>query len=200
MSYKRYPIFLDLRKKVILVIGGGEVALQKVKQLIQTEANIHLIAEKVNQKIYELDLKESVLKIEKRSVLHSDLNEIDLLIIATSDTHLNRKYTLLARERNIWSNSVDDVRNCDFFTSSTVDHGNIRFAISSDGKFPGLTRALRRLLNDILPESDLPLLESLGKARIKLKDQLPEPKERMNVLRQLLTSIEQKYFNKNYKF
>jgi len=196
MSYKRYPVFLDLRDKHILVIGAGPIALQKVKQLLSTDAHIHIIAKDISAEIYELQKCYSKLQINKREIAEEDIRNIDLLIVATSNTILNRKVTAIARERHIWVNSVDDVQNCDFFTSSTVDYGDVRIAISSDGTFPGLTRALRRLLQDILPQNDLPLLQALGKAREAFKTRVPNFQKRTIILRKILRDIEDQYFNR----
>jgi precorrin-2 dehydrogenase/sirohydrochlorin ferrochelatase len=194
VSYKRYPIFLDLRKKVVLVVGGGNIALQKVKELIKTESNIHIVAKEIDPKFYQLELLNSALKIEKRAIIDADIVDVDLLIVATSDAALNKHLVSIARSRNIWANSVDDVSNCDFYTSSTIDHGNFRFAISSDGMFPGLTRTLRKLITDLLPNTNIPLLENIALARSKLKSQLPDAETRMNILRGIIAQLEETYF------
>ncbi|MBL8994483.1 MAG: bifunctional precorrin-2 dehydrogenase/sirohydrochlorin ferrochelatase, partial [Spirochaetia bacterium] len=192
-----FPVFLNLKNRSVLVIGGGKVASEKIRNLRGTEAKVSVIAQKVsNDAKALLDAKE-ISSIEEREIVESDLLGKHLVIAATNDHATNVRLAGWARKAGILFNAVDDPENCDFFTGAVIDHGPVRISLSSEGGLPGLSSYLRKVLALLLPKAHAPLWEKLAALRKRLKGILPGSENRMNAMRAVMQDLEKKYFNLN---
>ncbi|MGV3668086.1 MAG: precorrin-2 dehydrogenase/sirohydrochlorin ferrochelatase family protein [Leptospira bouyouniensis] len=196
MDTKKYPIFLNLEGRNILIVGGGNACLEKLIGLEFTGANLHLISISYKEEVQKFLQKHPQIKTETRPVTEDDLNHRDIIFLATSDPETNKKYRALAKSKGIWVNSVDDPKNCDFYSSSTVSIGPIQFAISTDGMFAGVSSTLRKLFEETLPEEDHELLETIFVMRRNLKELLPNQEERRKVLKDIIHKLNSEYFHK----
>ncbi|EMY70492.1 bifunctional precorrin-2 dehydrogenase/sirohydrochlorin ferrochelatase [Leptospira vanthielii] len=196
MNFKKYPIFLNLENKNILIVGGGNACLEKLVGLEFTGAKLHVISIEFSEEVKTFLNKYPNIAVEQRAVLEEDLNHRDIIFLATSDPDTNRNFRKTAKEKGIWVNSVDDPKNCDFYSSSSVSIGPVQFAISTDGKFAGVSSTLRKLFEEILPEEDHELMETLFLMRRNLKEILPENAERRKVLKEIVQNLNSKYFHK----
>ena len=196
MNFKKYPIFLNLENKNILIVGGGNACLEKLVGLEFTGAKLHVISIDFSEEVKTFLNKYPNIAVEQRAVLEEDLNHRDIIFLATSDPDTNRNFRKIAKEKGIWVNSVDDPKNCDFYSSSSVSIGPVQFAISTDGKFAGVSSALRKLFEEILPEEDYELMETLFEMRRNLKEILPENAARRKVLKEIIQNLNSKYFHK----
>ncbi|XDD55306.1 bifunctional precorrin-2 dehydrogenase/sirohydrochlorin ferrochelatase [Leptospira sp. WS4.C2] len=196
MNFKKYPIFLNLENKNILIVGGGNACLEKLVGLEFTGAKLHVISIDFSEEVKTFLNKYPNIAVEQRAVLEEDLNHRDIIFLATSDPDTNRNFRKIAKEKGIWVNSVDDPKNCDFYSSSSVSIGPVQFAISTDGKFAGVSSTLRKLFEEILPEEDYELMETLFEMRRNLKEILPENAERRKVLKEIIQNLNSKYFHK----
>ncbi|TGK46061.1 bifunctional precorrin-2 dehydrogenase/sirohydrochlorin ferrochelatase [Leptospira kanakyensis] len=197
MNFKKYPIFLNLENKNILIVGGGNACLEKLKGLEFTGAKIHVIAINFSAEVKTFLAKYPNITTEERAVGEEDLNHRDIIFLGTSDSGINQKFRALAKEKGIWVNSVDDPKNCDFYSSSSVSIGPVQFAISTDGKFAGVSSTLRKLFEEIIPEEDHELMETLFEMRRNLKEILPNDKERRLVLKEIVQNLNSRYFHKH---
>ncbi|EOQ88510.1 siroheme synthase domain protein [Leptospira yanagawae serovar Saopaulo str. Sao Paulo = ATCC 700523] len=196
MNPKKYPIFLNLEGRNILIVGGGSACLEKLMGLEYTGANLHLISLDYSEDVISFLERYPQIKRETRAVIEEDLNHRDIIFLATSDTETNKRFRTLAKNKGIWVNSVDDPKNCDFYSSSTVTVGPIQFAISTDGMFAGVSSTLRKLFEEVLPEEDHELLETIFIMRRKLKELLPNQEERRKVLKGIIQKLNSEYFHK----
>lgn len=196
MTVKKYPIFLNLEGRNILIVGGGNACLEKLMGLEHTAANLHLISITYSDEVKAFLEKYPQIKVETRAVTEEDLNHRDIIFLATSDPNTNKEFRALAKAKGIWVNSVDDPKNCDFYSSSTVTVGPIQFAISTDGMFAGVSATLRKLFEEVLPEEDHELLETLFMMRRNLKERLPNQEERRKVLKAIIQKLNSEYFHK----
>ena len=89
---------------------------------------------------------------------------------------------------------MDDPPNCDFYSASVVDKGPIRIAISTNGGFPGISKVLRKALEIVLPDTDKDSFQKLFGIRKKLQETITNSKERSKVLKEVIATIEEKYF------
>ncbi|TGM81485.1 bifunctional precorrin-2 dehydrogenase/sirohydrochlorin ferrochelatase [Leptospira mtsangambouensis] len=197
MKFKKYPIFLNLENKNILIVGGGNACLEKLYGLEHTGAKIQVISIELSDEVRSFLRKYPEIKTEERPVKEEDLNHSDIIFLGTSDPETNQKFRALAKEKGTWVNSVDDPKNCDFYSSSTVSVGPIQFAISTDGKFAGISSTLRKLFEEVLPEEDHELMETLFEMRRKLKEILPDHQERRLALKEIIQNLNSKYFHKS---
>ncbi|MGE8781308.1 precorrin-2 dehydrogenase/sirohydrochlorin ferrochelatase family protein [Leptospira terpstrae] len=197
MNFKKYPIFLNLENKNILIVGGGNACLEKLVGLEFTGANLHVISIDFSEEVKTFLNKYPNIKVEKRAIKEEDLNHREIIFLATSDPDTNRNFRKIGKEKGIWVNSVDDPKNCDLYSSSTVSIGPVQFAISTDGKFAGVSSTLRKLFEEIIPEEDHELMETLFEMRRNLKEILPDNTERRKVLKEIVHNLNSKYFHRD---
>lgn len=193
-----FPVFLNLKDRAVLVIGGGKVAFDKIRSLKGANAVLSVIAKKVSPEVSALlgaKAASPVTSIEEREVTENDFLGKHLVIAATNDRETNARLAGWARKNGILFNAVDDPENCDFFTGAVIDHGPVRISLSSEGGLPGLSAYLRKVLSLLLPKNQGPLWESLARLRKQLKGILPGSENRMNAMRSVLRDLEKKYFN-----
>lgn len=175
----------------MLLVGAGSVARAKLDALSPTGCALKVVALgipagfKVAAEALGAELREAPFHPE-------DLEGAALVVAATNDPATNLAIAREARQRGILVNAVDDRAACDAYFAATFRRGPLTLAIGSQGGFPGLTRALRRLLEALLPEGDSPLLHRLAAARHRCRS-LPDPESRKAALDPLLTAFEATY-------
>jgi len=178
-----FPIYIKLDKLNLLIIGGGNVGLEKLEAVLSNspEANITLVAPLVKDEIGELAKKHSKLEILKRKFEWDDLNNIDILICATDNKDLHKTIYQIAKRRQILINVADTPELCDFYLSSVVKKGELKIAISTNGKSPTFAKRMKEYLNEVLESDDInALLENLSQFRSKLKGDFNEKVKELN--------------------
>ncbi|HJU82638.1 MAG TPA: bifunctional precorrin-2 dehydrogenase/sirohydrochlorin ferrochelatase [Holophagaceae bacterium] len=184
------PLFLDLRRSSVLLVGGGSVAQAKLQALRAAGGAPRIVAARVSP---AFRIEAEGLELHERAFTPSDLDGVRLVVSATNDGATNAAIAEAARRRDIWVNAVDDPGACDAYFASTLRRGPLTLAVSTGGAFPGLGRHLRRALEPLLPEADEALLHQLAGLRNRLRARLPDPERRSAVLRELLTEFERRY-------
>ena len=140
-----YPVFLNLKNKLCVVIGGGKVAERKIKSLVECEAHIKLISPEITEDLKKL-WQEKKIKWEQRRYKEGDLKGAFLVIAATSDKEVQKKIFKEAEERGIFCNVVDVPELCTFIVPSVIRRGELCIAISTSGASPALSRRIREKL------------------------------------------------------
>lgn len=164
---KYFPIFLNLHNKRIVIIGGGEVALRKAKDLFDAGAIITIIAPRIHDELAKICGK-NLIHIN-REYREGDLEGAALAFSATDDPDTNRRVFAEAEARGIFINSVDDPEHCSFIIPSSFTRGDLAIAVSTSGASPAFAAKLRRLIETSLPEHIEQTLEALRNARDILK-------------------------------
>ncbi|HLZ68364.1 MAG TPA: bifunctional precorrin-2 dehydrogenase/sirohydrochlorin ferrochelatase [Dehalococcoidia bacterium] len=165
-----YPVFLELAARRVLVVGGGNVALQKVRGLLAADAAVTLVAPDLHAELRVL-LDDGAFTYIGRDYHAGDLAGFDLVMVATDDGVVNGAVAAEARAARIWVNSADDVPNCDFILPSVIRKGQIVVAASTGGASPALARRLREELGAYLTDDFEPLAELLAEVRGELRQQ-----------------------------
>ncbi len=165
-----YPVMLNLENRRVVIIGGGDVALRKARDLLEAGAHVLVIAPDVHEEFKDLaGLYGTSLKILQRPYQPGDLADAALVFAATSNTDVNRAVFTEAQERNIFINAVDDPPNCSFFTPSFIKKGGLILTLSTSGKSPALAARLRREIEKYIPEDIELKLAALAEIRELLK-------------------------------
>ena len=140
-----YPIFLKLEKIEVLIIGAGEIGLEKLTYMLKSspEANITVIAKDFHYKVVELSHFYSNVNLIEKAYHSTDLEDIDLLIVATDDFELNTQIKKDAKNLNLLANVADNPELCDFYLGGIVTKGNVKMGISTNGQSPTLAKKLR---------------------------------------------------------
>lgn len=178
------PIFVKLTGRPCLLVGAGEVALQKIPSLLAAEARLRVIAPDIRPEITDL-ANDGRIEVFQREFTDSDLDNTFLVIAATDNPGVNAAIYRGAVERNILCNSVDDPPHCDFYFGSIVSRGDLQIAISTAGESPALAQRLRREIDEQLPADLGPWLGNLGELRREVLAMHPASEERKLILHQL---------------
>jgi precorrin-2 dehydrogenase / sirohydrochlorin ferrochelatase len=185
-----YPIFLKLEILNVLIIGGGFVGTEKLHFMMKNSpnANVTLVAIEIAEEIKQIASNHSTVTLIKRAFVEQDLNNLDLVIIATDNKELNKQIYHLAKAKKILANVADTPDYCDFYLGSIVTKGDLKVAISTNGKSPTFAKRFREVLEEVLPD-DLPqLLLNLKKIRNELKTGFAEKVKQLNELTSTLVN------------
>jgi uroporphyrin-III C-methyltransferase/precorrin-2 dehydrogenase/sirohydrochlorin ferrochelatase len=149
------PLFLNLRGRRVLLVGGGPVATAKLRQLIAAGAAIQVVAPDISPEIVEMAVLDrhasgATIAIEPRCFIASDLDEV-WLVVAAATPAANREVADEAEARHIFVNAVDDPANATAFLSGVVRRDGVTVAISTSGQAPALAALLREALDAVLP-------------------------------------------------
>ena len=186
---KRSVKLLKLNQIQTVVVGGGNVGLEKVEALLKNDpkARIRIIAPLILPALQELADGSEFIEILNRKVRGGDLKGADLLILATDDYSLHEKLKKKAKKLRLLTNVADTPDLCDFYLGSTVKKGDLKIGISTNGKSPTFAKRFREVLEDILPDSTPELLNQLKTIRDDLKGDFNEKVERLNEITSVLT-------------
>jgi siroheme synthase-like protein len=167
-----YPIFLNLKGRLCIVVGGGNVALRKARALAASGAKLRIVAPDICEEIRSEfgDAHEII----EREFEQSDLNGCLIAVAATDDRELNSRISADCRERGILVNAVDQPEDCDFYVPACIIAGGIYIAVSTIGHSPALAGWVKREIEKALSPKLADGLEIISKARRTLIDADPD--------------------------
>ncbi|MBL7883558.1 MAG: TSUP family transporter, partial [Bacteroidia bacterium] len=185
-----FPVFLKLEQLHVLVVGGGVIGLEKITALVKNSpaTKITLVAKVISPEIKILTENSSTITVLEKSFEITDLDNKDLIIAATGDRAVSELIREEATKRKILINVADTPDLCDFYLGSIVQKGDLKIAISTNGKSPTLAKRLKEVFNDALPEDTQITIDSLNKFRNQLKGDFTEKVKRLNEATAILTS------------
>ncbi len=163
-----YPIFLNISGKKCVVVGGGQVALRKVRTLLEYGASVEVISLDLCSELSQL-AEDGQIRVFRRHYQLGDLQDAVITIAATNDSNTNLEVAKEARTKVVLVNVIDDAKNSDFIAPSYIHRGDVTIAISTAGRSPALARKIRtRLEKDFGDEyASLALLVSEVRAEVK---------------------------------
>jgi precorrin-2 dehydrogenase len=178
-----YPIFLKLHKLNLLIVGAGYVGYEKLHFILKNspDANITVVAKEVSNKVRTL-LSEGDYKVEviEKAFDDNDLIKKDLIIAATDIQELNIEIQKLAKRRGKLVNVADTPELCDFYLGSIVTRGDLKVAISTNGKSPTFAKRFRQVLEEVLPHDTNDLLKNLKVIRDRLTGNFSQKVKELN--------------------
>ncbi len=182
-----YPLFLDLRGRSCLVVGGGKVAERKIRTLLDCGAEVKIVAKDRTTWI-ESEIEAGRLRFLGKEFSPEQIDGARLVIAATSDSELNRKIAREAEKRGVWCNVVDQPEDCTFILPSIVVRGDLVIAISTSGKSPALARKIREDLEKRFGREYSTFTEILGSVRKKVLDSFSDGQQRKKIFTSLVES------------
>ena len=168
------PIFADVRNKLCLVVGGGEVGKRKAGVLLEAGANVRVVAPQIEPALAEQQGVQAI--VSRFEAQH--LDGVTLVIAATNDRNVNQQVSELARARNIPVNVVDDPELCSFIMPAIMDRSPLMVAFSSGGASPVLTRMMRGRLETMIPQNYSLLAGFAERFRELVKQRVTNPAKR----------------------
>lgn len=181
-----FPMFVKLAGRPCLVVGAGRLGEQKIRGLIESGAQVRVVAPTATAAIVEA-VNRGTLTWLQRSYESSDLNGIFLVVAATSSADVNHAIYEEARQRGILCNVVDDPPHCDFFYPAVVRRGQFQIAISTGGLSPALAQRVRKQLEEEFPPIYWEWLQQLGRTRERLFKDVRDSEQRRHLIHASVT-------------
>jgi siroheme synthase-like protein len=179
-----FPIFLKLDGRLVVVVGGGAVAEQKIPGVLNAGARVRLIAPATTPQIAEW-VRFGKIDWHAKEFEAGDLNGAFLVIAATSAPGVNATVFQAAEERGILCNAVDDIGHCHFYYGAVAQRGDLQIVVSTNGKSPALAQRLRKEFEEQFgPEYEI-WLQWLGAAREALRANGPTSDASKKLLHEL---------------
>jgi precorrin-2 dehydrogenase/sirohydrochlorin ferrochelatase len=192
----KYPIFLELSGRRVLLIGGGAVAARKARELLAAGARLVVVAERIDEMLTVL-CKDKAAELIRSKYAKSYLAEAVLVVAATSNNQLNKQIYGDCQELEILCNVVDVPELCDFFVPAVVKRGSLQIAISTDGYCPAYAGHLRKKLEAVFTKNHGEFLAELETMRQKIIKEIGDPADRKALLGRLVDDKSFEYFVEN---
>lgn len=182
---KYYPIYLDIKNRNCLVIGGGSVGTRKALTLLACGANVTVVSKTATEKLHQLS-NNGMIKLKKRTFQTTDLDDRFLVIGATDNQELNFQIHAAAERRGLLCNIADCPEACNFILPSILNRGDLIIAISTSGKSPAFAKKLRKQLETEFGDEYAEFLRLMGAIRKKLLSENHEPEAHKHLFEQLI--------------
>lgn len=182
-----FPVFLKLEHLETLIVGGGNVGLEKLTAVLKNSptAKVTLVARTISSDIHELAQVYPTVQLHERNFKLWDLWDKDLVMLATDNRSLHETIRNFARSRRLLINVADTPDLCDFYLGAVVTRGNLKIGVSTNGKSPTISKRIRQYLEEALPEDTNELLENMQKIREQIKGDFSE---KVRVLNEITSS------------
>jgi len=184
-----FPVFLKLNNLHTVLIGAGNVGLEKLTAILKNspQAKVSVIALSVLPEVNTLASEYEGVNIFQKSFTEDDLDHADVVIAATNDSDLNKFIRLAAHDRKLLINVADKPELCDFYLGSIVQKGELKIAISTNGKSPTIAKRLKEVLNEGLPDELDVTLQQMNNLRNSLTGDFADKVKKLNKVTSVLT-------------
>ncbi|MDB4927207.1 TSUP family transporter [Mucilaginibacter sp.] len=193
-----FPVFLKLNELHTVLIGAGNVGLEKLTAILHNSPNakVTVIAENIIPEVYNLSYPG--IKIIQKSFTDDDLDNADIVVAATNDSQLNNYIRESAHQRKLLINVADKPELCDFYLGSIVQKGDLKIGISTNGKSPTIAKRLKEVLNESLPAELDTTLQQMSDLRNSLTGDFTYKVKKLNEVTSVL--LEPKIVRKNFQW
>jgi len=212
MAY--FPIYIDIKDKQCVVVGGGRIALRKIEILHQFGAKITVIAPYICDDIYNIEnnasldefayLEEDIYTGEsddlgdksihitfvKREFNDSDICDVQLVVAATDNEILNSHISDICKRKNILVNVVDVKDECTFIFPAICKKGELVISVSTGGSSPSMAHKIRKNIESVIPDYYSSLIEFLGEHRDYIKSEIHLQEQRKKVYNEFIKIVE----------
>ena len=176
-----YPIFLKTKNLEVLIVGGGFVAEEKLTFLLKSspDANVTMVSPMFRSGTISL-AKTGNVKLIKKKYSRRYLKKKHIVVATTDIPAINETVYKHCRKRSILVNVADNPPFCDFYMGGIVTKGNVKVAISTNGKSPTTAKRLRQFFEEVIPENIDDLVMNLNEYRKTIKGDFEEKVEKLN--------------------
>lgn len=198
-----FPVFIKLNTIHTLLIGAGPVGLEKLSAILTNspEARVTVVALAILPELQELAKGYERVKLIQRAFSPADLDDADLVVAATNNDALNQQIRREADQRNLLVNFADKPDLCNFYLGSIVKKGDLKIAISTNGKSPTIAKRLKEVLNDHLPEELNDTLQQMQALRNTLNGNFSSKVKKLNEVTAILVKEKtEDKVKKNFKW
>lgn len=180
-------MFVKLDGREVLVVGAGRVGEPKIRGLLPTGAQIRVVARQASEAVREWARNDEII-LEERGFVPADLDNVFLVVVATSSPDLNAQIYREAQSRRILCNVVDVPERCDFYYPAVVQRGHLQIAISTSGQSPSLAQRIRQQLERQFGSGYTHWVAALGETRRKVLASSLNPERKRDLLQSLASA------------
>ncbi|QDH78593.1 bifunctional precorrin-2 dehydrogenase/sirohydrochlorin ferrochelatase [Echinicola soli] len=179
-----YPVFLKVAHLDTLIVGGGNVGLEKLSFLLKSspKAKVTVLAKEISDEIKAIAAKTDNLQLIEAAYSKAYLENRHIVIGATDDKEVNKQIQQDAKAKHLLVNIADTPELCDFYLGGIVTKGNVKIAISTNGKSPTTAKRLRQFLEEVIPDDINEMVENIHQYRDTLKGDFEYKVEALNKL------------------
>ena len=179
-----FPVFLKLETMRVLLVGGGYVGLEKLGAILRNSpaTAVTVVAPRMLPALRELAARHPQVRLHERPYADADLDGHDILFLATDDPELHRYIGTAAAARRLLTNVADPPDLCDFYLSSVLQKGDLKIAISTNGKSPTVGKRLREVLKEALPNELASILGQMTIIRSRLQGDFAQKVKSLNAV------------------
>jgi uncharacterized protein len=185
-----FPVFLKLEELELLLVGAGKVGLEKLNALLNNapDSTITVVATSISDEVRLLAANFPNVTLIERPFEPGDLYNKQIAVVAVDDKATSNYVRVLAREKNILVNVADTPEQCDFYLGSIVQKGNLKIAISTNGKSPTIAKRMKEQLNALIPDEMEGVLQNMHTIRQDLKGDFVEKVKQLDDLTKVLSA------------
>jgi siroheme synthase-like protein len=185
-----FPVFIKLEQLRLLIVGGGNVGLEKLNAVLQNspDTEIKLVAITIGEKIKELAASRPAIQFFERPYHTSDLDQVDIVIVAINDRAISHSIAMEAKEKGRLINVADTPDLCDFYLGSVVRKGDLKIAISTNGKSPTIAKRLKEEIGNMIPDEIDSVLQNMQTIRQRMNGDFSEKVRQLNDLTKVLVA------------
>ena len=193
-----FPVFLKLEQLRLLIVGGGNVGVEKLNAVLSNSpaTQIKLVALQVCDAVREIAERHNNISIIEEGYTAKHLQDVDIVIVAVDDKTLSRQIADDAHECGLLVNVADTPELCDFYLGSIVKKGNLKVAVSTNGKSPTIAKRIKETLNEVLPEELDEVLDNMEAIRKKMNGNFAKKVQELNHITKTL-SLKENHESKN---
>lgn len=189
-----FPVFLKLNELNVLIVGGGNIGLEKLTSVLTNSplSRVKVVAISISDELKQFAESYPLVQLIEDAFDEKYLDGIQLVITALNDIELSEKIKNKVNQRGILYNAADKPELCDFYLASTVTKGNLKIAISTNGKSPTIAKRLKDIFKDNIPNEIDHSLENLNKIRNHLKGDFQNKIHHLNKITSELAKAKKK--------
>jgi len=184
-----FPMYMDMSKLKILIVGGGDIATEKIEKLLDFTEDITIIAPFISKDLRKI-IKDKNLNYNLRPYMSGDIKDFDIVIIATDTIKIHKEIYKESRGSRTLVNSVDDTAYCDFIFPSYIKRGDLTISFSTSGSSPAFAKQIKEYFEYKIPKNIDKFLENMK----ILREEIPKGKSRMIKFEKMVKD----YINKNF--
>ena len=176
-----FPMFVKLEGRRVLVVGAGKVGEAKISTLLETGAQVKVIALKATEAVRDW-ASSGRIEFESRAFVAKDLQDAFVVVAATSSAIVNELVFSEAQKRGVLCNVVDVPEQCDFFYPAVVNRGDLQIAVSTSGQSPSLAQRIRQQLEKQYGPGYADWVAELGATRREVLRSRLSPEQKRELL------------------
>ncbi len=185
-----FPVFLKLNGLHTILIGAGNVGLEKLTAILHNspDAAVTVVALSILPEVHALASEYQGVTIIQKSFAESDLDTADVVVVAINDKELSHIIRQAARTRKLLVNVADTPELCDFYLGSIVRKGDLKIAISTNGKSPTVAKRIKEVLNQNLPDELDTTIQQMNALRNTLNGDFAYKVKKLNAVTSVLVA------------